>query len=306
MARATSTEFRAFVPAPSAQSSPLWKIAAPAVFVVLWSTGFIAAKAGLPFVEPLTFLVIRFVPVAALMLAVALATHAPWPDNPAQWGHSALVGVLMHGAYLGGVFLAIAHGMPAGIVSLIVGLQPILTAVVVGPLLGERVRPRQWLGLALGFGGVVLVLLGKLTLDGATAAAAGFALVALAGVTFGTLYQKRFCATVDLRSGAVIQYTAAGLALLPLALIGETMQVDWTAELVVAIAWLSFVLSVGTVSLLWVLVRRGAAARVASLFYLVPPITALFAWALFGETLGPVALAGMAVAATGVALVQKG
>lgn len=273
---------------------------------MLWSTGFIAAKAGLPFVEPLTFLVIRFVPVAALMLAVALATHAPWPDNPAQWGHSALVGVLMHGAYLGGVFLAIAHGMPAGIVSLIVGLQPILTAVVVGPLLGERVRPRQWLGLALGFGGVVLVLLGKLTLDGATAAAAGFALVALAGVTFGTLYQKRFCATVDLRSGAVIQYTAAGLALLPLALIGETMQVDWTAELVVAIAWLSFVLSVGTVSLLWVLVRRGAAARVASLFYLVPPITALFAWALFGETLGPVALAGMAVAATGVALVQKG
>lgn len=284
----------------------MWTIAAPAVFVVLWSTGFIAAKAGLPFAEPLTFLVLRFVPVAVLMIAVAFATRAPWPRGAVEWGHVAVVGVLMHGAYLGGVFLALSLGLPAGIVSLIVGLQPIVTAFAVGPLLGERVAARQWLGLMLGFAGVVLVLLDRLHFDGATELAVGLALVALLGVTFGTLYQKRFCATVDLRSGAVIQYTAAGLVLLPPALALETMHVEWSAALLVALAWLAFVLSVGTVSLLWILVRRGAAARVASLFYLVPPITALFAWALFGETLGALALAGMAVAAVGVALVQKG
>ncbi len=285
-------------------SRPAFAAAAPFVFVALWSTGFIGSKLGTPFAEPVTFLVVRFAIVLALFLVLAIATGAPWPGR-AKARHVVVVGVLLHGIYLGGVFVSIAWGLPAGVSALIVGLQPLLTATVVGPLLGEKVSARQWLGLWLGLAGVLAVLWEKLAFEGLAAAAVWPSVVGLFGITAGTLYQKRFCPDVDLRTGAAIQYAAATLFLLPFALLFETMAIRWTGQFVFAMAWLVLVLSVGAVSLLMVLVRRGAAAKVASFFYLVPPTTAVMAGLLFGETLGALALAGMAVAAAGVALVQR-
>ena len=284
----------------------LWGAFAPALFVVLWSTGFIGAKAGLPYVKPFTFVALRYAIVVALMLPVALAVRAAWPRRVADIGHLAMVGLLIHAVYIGCVFAAIDQGLPAGVVALVVGLQPLLTATLVGPVLGEHVRAQAWFGLLLGLGGVALVLWDKLAFDRATGGAVMLAVLALVGITVGTIYQKRFCAQADLRSGAVIQYSAAGLACLTIAALLEPMRVAWSTEFVLTLAWLAIVLSIGTVSLLYLLIRRGAAAKTASLFYLVPPVTALFAWLLFGETLSILAIAGMGLAMLGVALVQKG
>lgn len=288
-----------------ASRSALWTAAAPAVFVVLWSTGFIGSKLGIPFAEPVTFLVVRFAAVLAIFVPVVLLTGARWPAG-AKLAHVAVVGVALHGVYLGGVFVSIAWGLPAGVSAVIVGMQPLLTATVVGPLLGERVNQRQWIGLWLGLAGVVAVLWEKLAFEGVSLVAVLPSVAGLLGITFGTLYQKRHCPGVDLRTGAVVQYAAAIVFLLPFALTFETMAIRWTAEFAFAMGWLVLVLSVGAVTLLMVLVRQGAAAKVASFFYLVPPCTAVAAWLLFGETLGLLALAGMAVAAVGVALVQRG
>jgi drug/metabolite transporter (DMT)-like permease len=278
----------------------------PATFVFLWATGFIGAKYGLPHAQPATFLVYRFVLVVALMLPIALALRAPWPPSGAQVVHIALAGVLLHAGYLGGVFTAIHAGMSAGLSALIVGLQPILTALVAAAFLGERVSARQWLGLALGFGGVVLVVAQRLTAGGLPAFSLAMAVLALVSITAGTVYQKRYCGAFDLRSGAVIQFVAAGLALAPFAAAFEHAPVRWTGEFVFALGWLVLVLSIGAISLLTLLIRRGAATKVASLFYLVPPVTATIAFVLFGETLGALALAGFALAVAGVAMVVRG
>lgn len=291
----------------TANASPLfWSTLAPGLFVFLWSTGFVATKAGLTAAEPMTFLTIRFALVVALMSVVVVVQRAPWPRTWAELGHTAVAGVLVQAGYLVGVFVSMSWGLPGGIAALIVGLQPLLTATVVGPFLGERVRPLQWAGLLLGLAGTVLVLANKLSFDRATIGAVAFAVLALFGITFGTLYQKRFCGTSDLRTGAVIQFAAAGLPCAIAAATLETMEVHWTLTFVVAIAYLVVVLSIGTVSLLYLLLRRGAAAKTASLFYLVPSLTALMTWALFDERLGPAAVAGMVAAALGVALVQRG
>jgi drug/metabolite transporter (DMT)-like permease len=290
---------------PDAETSAerLWLKAMPGLFVLLWSTGFVSAKYGLPYAEPLTFLLLRFVLVVALMLPVALTMRAAWPSTRAQLAHVAVVGVLMQGGYLGGVFCSIHLGMSAGVSALIVGIQPILTAFASAPLFGERLHGRQWTGLVLGFGGVLLVVLGRTTLSGITAATLALSVLALVSITAGTLYQKRFCGAVDLRAGSVIQFTAAGLVLLPLALGFETMQVRWTGEFILTLGWLVFVLSMGAISLLYILIRKGAATTVATFFYLVPPCTALMAYFIFGETLNAAAMAGMTLAALGVALV---
>jgi drug/metabolite transporter (DMT)-like permease len=277
----------------------------PGVFVLLWSTGFIGAKYGLPYAEPLTFLLIRLGLVALVLAAVAVAMRAPWPRSAAETGRIAVAGLLVHGVYLGGVFTAIHLGLPAGLTALIVGLQPLLTATAVGPMLGERVSGRQWLGFLLGLAGVLLVVREKVAFRPEDATALGLALAALVGITFGTLYQKRHCTGMDLRSGTAIQYAATAAALAAIAPFVETMEVRWTGEFVFALAWLSLVLSVGAVFLLFAMIRRGAAARVASLFYLTPPCTAVTAWLLFGERLGALALVGMALAAIGVALVNR-
>ncbi|WP_372394496.1 DMT family transporter [Azospirillum sp. HJ39] len=282
-----------------------WLRLMPGLFVLLWSTGFIGAKYGLPYAEPLTFLLIRLGLVAVVLALVALVSRAPWPKDWATAGRIALAGLLVHGVYLSGIFIAIAHGLPAGVTALVVGIQPLLTAALSGPLLGERVSGRQWAGLLLGLAGVGLVVREKLAIDAAHLVPLGYALVSLVGITLGTLYQKRHGGGMDLRSGTAIQYAATALALAIAAPMVETMHVEWTGEFVFALLWLCFVLSVGAIFLLFALIRRGAAAKVASLFYLTPPVTALVAWVLFGEKLGIVALAGMAVAVCGVALVNR-
>ncbi len=280
----------------------------PLLFVALWSTGFIGAKFGLPYVEPLTFLAVRYAAVLVLMGLVVWHTRAPWPATLRECGHIAVTGVLVHAVYLGGVFIAIGHGLPAGVAAIVVGLQPLLTALGAGWLLREKVRATQWAGLAAGFAGVALVVAHKV------AAGAGLTTlwtllfpvaVALLAITAGTLYQKRYCPSFDLRTGSLIQFIPS-LVLTGLAAAAtETMHIEWTGSFVFALAWLVLVLSLGAVTLLNVLIRSGTAVNVASLFYLVPPCTALVAWALFGETLTGLALAGMGLTVFGVWLARK-
>jgi drug/metabolite transporter (DMT)-like permease len=276
----------------------------PFLFVFLWSTGFIGAKFGLPYAEPLSFLLTRYGLVIALMTAIAVATRAPWPENPAQWLHIGVSGVLVHAVYLGGVFIAIKHGLPAGITALVVGMQPLLTGLGAGWLLGEKVSARQWVGLALGFAGVGLVVSGKFG-DAALGPMLIPALVALLGITAGTLYQKRFCARFDLRTGSVIQFVPTALVTAIAVALFEDYRIEWTGEFLFALGWLVLVLSLGAISLLNLLIRSGSAVNVASLFYLTPPTTALIAWAVFGEKLTSTAAAGMALAVAGVWLVAR-
>ncbi|MBL0291120.1 MAG: DMT family transporter [Betaproteobacteria bacterium] len=275
----------------------------PALFVLLWSTGFVAAKFGLPYAPPLTFLLHRFALVAGLMAIVAVATRARWPRTRVEIAHVAVSAWLVHGAYLGGVFVALSGGMPAGTIAMLVGLQPLLTVLLARGWLGERIVPRQWAGLLLGLLGVWMVVRHRFDIAGSLQGLwpAGIALV---GISVGALYQKRYCTHVDLRAGAVIQFGACALAFVPLVLVFEGAPVRWTAEFGFALAWSVIVLSVGAISLLYWLLRHGAASNVARLFYLVPPVTAVLAWLIFGESLGVTAVAGMVLIALGVALAR--
>lgn len=290
---------------PAVERPLSWLALTPALFVVLWSTGFVGGKLGLPYAGPMSFLTLRFACVSLFMLAVSFATGAAWPKDWREAGHIAVVGLLLQGIYLGGVFVGIANGVSAGFSALIVGLQPALTAAFAGPLLGERMTPRQWLGFAVGILGVGLVAASKPDTAGASLFGAAATVAALFGITLGTLYQKRFCGRMDLRTGTVIQNAVAGGVMLCAGAAFETFHVEWSGRFVFALLWLCLVLSVGATLLLFALLRHGAAGRVASLFYLVPPVTALMAFLLFGERLGPPALGGMALAAIGVALVNR-
>ena len=279
----------------------------PAFFVFLWSTGFIVAKFGLPYAPPLTFLLLRCLGVLLVLVPLVLVSRAPWPHG--HIGHVAVAGLLLQAGYLGGVWSAIKIGMPAGLSALIVGMQPILTAVA-APLIGERVRPRQWIGLLLGLGGVALVVAAKINLSGLSTLAIGYCLFALLSITIGTMYQRRYCPSFDLRTGTVIQFAATAAALLPCAILFEHLdpslsKVRWNADFVAALLWSIFALSIGAIFLLFSLIRRSNATEVTSLLYLTPPTTAVMAWLLFGESLSPLGLLGMAVAVTGVAFVVK-
>jgi drug/metabolite transporter (DMT)-like permease len=277
--------------------------AAPGVFVLLWASGFIGAKLGLGYAEPLTFLALRMGAVVVLLAAVIAATRPKWP-SPAGMMHSAVTGLMVHGLYLGGVFTAIENGVSAGLVALVVSLQPVVTSTIANRWLGERVLARQWFGLALGLVGVYLVLHDKATTGAATPFGWLAATVALAGITAGTLYQKRFGGGMDWRPALCIQYLAAGALFACGALLFETRIVHWTPQFVFAVLYLALVLSLGAIWLLYFLIKRTAATRVTSLFYLTPPVTAVMAWALFGERLAPLALVGMAVCVAGVFLVN--
>ena len=277
----------------------------PFLFVFLWSTGFIGAKVGLPYAGPLSFLLTRYAFVIALMTVVALATRAPWPREPVQWLHIGVSGVLVHAVYLGGVFVAIKHGLPAGVTALVVGMQPLLTALGAGWLLGETVSGRQWAGLALGFVGVGLVVSGKFGDGAALGPMLIPALVALLGITAGTLYQKRFCARFDLRTGSVIQFVPTAVVTAIAIALFEDFHIEWTPGFIFALGWLVLVLSLGAISLLNLLIRGGSAVNVASLFYLTPISTAVIAWAVFGEKLTLTATAGMLLAVSGVYLVAR-
>ncbi len=277
--------------------------AAPAVFVVLWSTGFVATKYVLVGAEPLTYLAIRMVGVVVLMAIIAAVGRPRWPDR-AGLMHSAIAGLLVHGFYLAGTAIAIAHSVPAGLSALIPGLQPILTSTLANRWLGEKVAPLQWGGLAIGLIGVVLILHNR-PMSGEAGwgwLASGMSLVS---ITLGTLYQRRFCTHIDWRSGNLVQYLAA-LALYVLgASLFETGVVQWSTQFVLALAWLVVVLSIGSIGVLYWLIRRSAATSVASLFYLVPAVTALMAYVLFSERLDSIALLGMAACAVAVFLVNR-
>jgi drug/metabolite transporter (DMT)-like permease len=285
---------------------PAWLRWAPALFVFLWSTGFVGSRLGKPFAEPLTFLSWRYLAVVAILLVVVVATRSPWPRSGRDALHAALAGLLVHGCYLGGVFSAISHGVSLAAISLIVGMQPVLTAMAAGPVLGERLAARQWIGVALGFAGVLLVVAGQW--NGVSGGATGYAwgVLALAGITVGTLYQKKFCGAIPMLAGGVVQYTAAGAATFALALATETGAVQWTPQFAFALGWLVLVLSLGAIGLLYTMIRHGEASRVSSLFFLTPPVTAVMAYLLFGERLPLLALAGLGLSATGVALVSRG
>lgn len=293
--------------APVARNPRAFPLALPGFFVLLWSTGFIVAKFGLPYAPPLTFLLLRFVGVLLILLPCVVLLKAPWPVGKVR--HIAVAGLLLQAGYLSGVWCAIKLGMPAGLSALIVGMQPILTACA-APLIGEKVRPRQWLGLLFGLLGVALVVYAKINLVGLTAASVALCLFALLSITAGTLYQKRHCPSFDLRTGTVIQFSASLLVVLPLAVLLEGLRPDfaavqWTPAFMGALLWSVLVLSIGAIFLLFALIRRSDATQVTSLLYLTPPTTALMAWLMFGEAFNWMGIAGMLVAVLGVIFVVK-
>ena len=279
--------------------------AAPALFVLLWSTGFIGARFGLPYIEPMTFLGVRMLFVVAIMLVIAFASGARLP-NAREAGHSLATGSMVHFLYLGGVFVAISQGVPAGISALLPGLQPILTSTIASRFMGETVTRQQWLGLVLGLIGVVLVLHDRTIVVAGTPLGWAASVVSLLGITLGTLYQKRFGGRIDWRTGNTVQYVGAGVLFWLAAFAFETRVIHWTGELVFAISWLVLVLSIAGVALMYWLIRRSAATGFASLFYLVPAVTALMAYGLFGEKLDPLQVFGMVVCAIGVVLANRG
>jgi drug/metabolite transporter (DMT)-like permease len=277
--------------------------AAPGLFVILWASGFIGAKLGLPYAQPLTFLFLRMLAAVLLLGAVVLVARPKWPNREAIFD-SCATGVFMHALYLGGVYISIANGLPAALSALIVGLQPLLTSTIASRLLGEQVVVRQWGGLLLGIAGVYLVVQDRATTGGATPLAWGASIVALLSITVGTIYQKRFGGGIDWRPGMLIQYAAAGTLFALGSMAFETRIVHWTPEFLFALSWLVVVLSLGAIWLLYFLISRSAATRVVSLFYLTPPVTALIAWALFSERLAVGALIGMVFCVIGVFLVN--
>ena len=277
--------------------------AAPAIFVVLWSTGFIATKYVVHNADPLTYLAIRMALVVVLMAVIVAIARPRWPDRIGI-AHSAVAGILVHGFYLGGTAIAIAHSIPAGLSALIPGLQPILTSTIANRWLGERVRPMQWAGLLLGLGGVVLILHNRPM--GGEAGWGWFAsAVSLVSITLGTLYQRRYCNAIDWRAGNLVQYIAVTIFFGIGAWLLESNVVHWTAEFALALIWLVVVLSIGSIGLLYWLIRRSAATSVASLFYLVPAVTSLMAFILFGERLDAIAIVGMTACAAAVFLVNR-
>lgn len=294
------------------RSSDAWLRAIPAVFVLIWSTGFIVARYGMPHAPPLSFLSLRYALSIACFLPWVLWARVAWPQSRSQWLHLSVTGILMHAGYLGGVWVAVKAGMGSGLSSLIVGFQPVLTAIWLAYSLRGSDEPgvsrRQWLGLLLGFVGLLMVVWRKLTLgtplDHVTSANMAFALAALLSITVGTLYQKRFVQPCDVRSANTVQLCAALVVTLPLALL-ETEPMRWNTELAGAMAWSVLGLTLGGSSLLYMLIQRGAAASVTSLMYLVPPTTAMMAWVLFDETITLATLLGTALTALGVSWVVR-
>ena len=287
----------------------------PAVFVLIWSTGFIVAKFGLPYAPPLTFLVLRYTFSIACFLVWIGLSRARWPRGRQQWLHLALTGVLMHAGYLGGVWVAVKSGMGSGLAALVVGLQPVLTALWLSwagssnqsssGIEPAQVTTRQWVGLALGLGGLVLVVARKFgSSTEVTVITLGCTVFALLSITAGTLYQKKFVQPTDVRTANAVQLVAALIVTLPFSLL-ESEAIVWNTEFLGAMAWSVLALTLGGSSLLYLLIQRGAATAVTSLLYLVPPTTAVMAWVLFGEMITVVTVVGTALTAIGVSLVVR-
>lgn len=289
--------------------SELFLKIAPGLFVLIWSTGWISARFAAPYADPLTFLSLRYACAGAILAAFAIATGTAWPRGKAA-GHAAFSGVLLHAIYLGGVWWAIARGLPAGISGLIAAVQPILTALLAPRLVGEKITTRHWLGIALGFAGIVLVLWPKLaSLSGAALTTAleplAVNVIAMVSVTFGTFYQKKYLQSGDLRTVTTLQYAGAFAVTLPVAWLTEPMRIEWNTVMLLNLAWAVLALSIGAIGLLLLLIRRGAVSRAAALIYLVPPTVALEAFLLFGETMSALQVLGMGITAIGVALAVR-
>ena len=278
----------------------------PALFVLLWATGFIGARYAMPWSEPFSFLAVRFVLAAVVLLLIMLVMRSK-KLTPPQAAHAVFAGALIHGVYLGGVFWSIRHGLPAGLSALIIGLQPLITAVMAGWALGERILPRHWAGLAAGFLGIVIVLAPKIgqAIGGVTPATFAACLAGAVAISAGTVWQKKFVSNADLVTATLWQYLGAAVVMAIGSFAFETRQFTLTGELVFAMAWLVLVLSIGAIFLLMMMIREGEMSKVSSLFYLVPAVTALIAWVLFGETLTPVQLVGMAITTIGVAMATR-
>lgn len=284
-----------------------WAVVTPFIFVLIWSTGFIVAKFGLPYAPPLTFLLLRFLGVLVVLIPLVLLMQVPWPVG--QIRHIAVAGILLQAGYLAGVWCAIKLGMPAGLSALIVGMQPILTAFA-APFIGESVKKRQWIGLLLGLFGVGLVVSNKISVIGLSWQSIAWCVGALLSITMGTLYQKRYCAYFDLRTGTIIQFAASFFVILPLAIAFEHVTpalsaVHWTPQFIGALLWSVLALSIGAIFLLFSLIRKNAATSVTSLLYLTPPTTAIMAWLAFGESFSIAGIVGMLVAVVGVAFVVR-
>lgn len=281
--------------------------AVPAVFVVIWATGFVVARLVAPHADPLTFLAVRCALAAVVFALIAFMAGAQWPSTPRHWVNALIAGLLMQGIYLGATFWAAKHGLPAGIIALVMGLQPLLTGVLSVPLLGEKVSGQRWTGIVLGFAGALLVLFPRIG-EATTALPLAATVVAFCGMiamTLGTIWQKRTASASDLRTNAAVQFIGALIVLGPAAFLTEDLHLDGTLELWIALVWAIFGLSVGAITLLLYLIKQGAVAGVATLLYLVPPVSAIMAFFLFGETLTAVQMIGMAVAAVGVAIANR-
>jgi drug/metabolite transporter (DMT)-like permease len=282
-------------------------VGAPSLFVVLWSTGYMSARLGLPYAEAGTFLMMRFALAAIFMVALVVASRAPLPTSFREWAHCAVVGALVHGLYLYGGFASIQEGLTPTTIAVVVGMQPVITAVLIGPILGEAVNIRQWGGFFLGTVGVVLVIVANFTSIGfgGGAPAVFLSLICVLSISVGTLYQKRFCASVDLRSGTMIQLIMAAVMMWGVSSWLETGHVEWTGTFVFALLWSVLVLSVGAYTLLWWLVRRKTATNVVSLFFLMPPVTAVFDWLLFDQRVSLITLMGIVIAVAGIVIVIR-
>ena len=292
------------LPAASSLRASLFSL--PVLFVLLWSTGYVAGKLGLPHAGPFTLLFLRFAVAALVLLVAALVTRAPWPASRAQVGHLVVVGLLFQALQFAGLYSALQLGVGAGVSALIVGTMPILTAFGAAVFLGERIGARQRIGLAAGLGGVALVVVERIGAETAGLAGFGACVLALAGITLGTLYQKKFCSGMDLRTGSFVQLCAASVVTLVLAVYVEGFAVRWTPGLLFATAWLSIVNSIGGFSLLFVMMRRDEASKVASLFYLIPGVTAVMGYVVLGERLSMMSLAGFMVCAGAVYVCTRG
>lgn len=278
---------------------------APPLFVLIWATGFIVARIVAPHAEPLTFLFVRYLLAILVLVLLVLAARAPWPRTWQEWRNGLVAGTLLHGFYLGGVFWSVKHGLPAGISALVAGLQPLVTGLLAGPLLGEAVSARRWTGIGIGFMGASLVVLPKLGDGGVPPFALFICLLGMLSITLGTIWQKRTGGALDLRVNAAVQFMGAAAVTLPLVLLTERGEIEFTLPVLGALAWAVFGLSIGAIGLLLFLIRQGAVVGVATLLYLVPPVAALMAFALFGETLNLVQMIGMGLAALGVAVASR-
>ncbi|MCX6459903.1 MAG: DMT family transporter [Actinobacteria bacterium] len=281
---------------------------APIAFVLVWSTGFIGARYGLPYAPPFTLLAIRLSLAAAALALLALVTRSSWPRKRVAYERSTIIGILLHTCYLGGVFVSIDHGLPVAVSALIVCLQPVCVAALAGPLLGERLMPRQWTGIALGLMGALIVLEPGLGSTGDSAyqpIAVAAAIIALIASTIATLLQKKWGGGIAMLPGTAVQYAAATVVLVVLAAAFDHRPVDWTPQLIGALIWMVFALSIGAVLLMFWLLRRGTASGFSSLYFLVPPVTLVMGFVLFGQTLPPLALVGFAISSLGVLLVRE-